>query len=458
MSVRDNVSSAASLYHLHTFGELQLYRCDNGEVMSEVGRKPLTLLALLAHAAPRGMERDQLCRLLWPELDQPSARHVLSQTLYALRQQLPGTRVAVGRRELCLAPDISSDLTQFRDAVSRQDTQSAEQVVAGEFLEGLSLAGNDELERWVTSERANVALIYAGLRGEWAAEREGPLNRYQKPETIASMLRPARLKRRVVVGVLGVLSVASAWGLTSSARGESAEVHPRTVREDHAREAAERFAARLAATDSAAIGRVLILPARNHTGRADFDALLSFLDFTLRAEQSREIAQPVPRELTVRLDEEVKAWKKSNSIRTQDVHLLKASGAAVLVRPAIVRMGDSATVRFIFSRAYPDSQSRFDDRSGLETLTYRLFDPIDAQPLMGLMGAASGLVQFMRTMETCSLETRRHEFASPWCWKSRSELAVVPGAASARSEVLAERLRERQKAVAVQLGALPGAM
>ena len=52
-------------------------------------RKALALLAYLVVEGNRPHRRESLFTLLWPGMPEKSARHVLSQTLYALRQVFP---------------------------------------------------------------------------------------------------------------------------------------------------------------------------------------------------------------------------------------------------------------------------------------------------------------------------------------------------------------------------------
>ncbi|HEV8214534.1 MAG TPA: hypothetical protein VGP95_01835, partial [Gemmatimonadaceae bacterium] len=71
---------------LKTFGGLSLDRPS----APEAGLRPrsLALLAILAAAGPKGLTRDRIMAVLWPEVDEDRARHGLSQTLYSLRREL----------------------------------------------------------------------------------------------------------------------------------------------------------------------------------------------------------------------------------------------------------------------------------------------------------------------------------------------------------------------------------
>ena len=60
-------------------------------------RRPLALLALLAAAGDRGINRDRLLAYLWPESDIERARGSLKQTLYILRRDLERTTIGLSR-------------------------------------------------------------------------------------------------------------------------------------------------------------------------------------------------------------------------------------------------------------------------------------------------------------------------------------------------------------------------
>lgn len=146
---------------LRTFGGLWL---DSPGAGSDTARRPrtLALLAILAAADTAGMTRERVMAVLWPEVDQDRARHGLSQALYNLRRDL-GADVVLSTPALRLDPaQISSDVADFRAAVSAKDWQTAAALYTGPFLDGIHLADAPEFERWAESQRATLAT--AGIR------------------------------------------------------------------------------------------------------------------------------------------------------------------------------------------------------------------------------------------------------------------------------------------------------
>ena len=94
------------MFCLHLFGSPQLTKPVGEESTSvPLERFALAILALLAAAAPRGLTRDRVLALLWPEVDAPRARHSLAQLRYALRKTL-GVDPIIGTTDLRLDASI----------------------------------------------------------------------------------------------------------------------------------------------------------------------------------------------------------------------------------------------------------------------------------------------------------------------------------------------------------------
>jgi len=142
-----------------------------GSVALEVDGRPLTgrstqrrrlaLLALLAVARERGMTRDKVLAFLWPERNAEHARHALSQTLYAVRQELGDEAVLVGVDDLRLnATVVASDIADFEDALAAGRHEEAVAAYCGAFLDGFFVSDAPEFERWVEVERQRLAQAY----------------------------------------------------------------------------------------------------------------------------------------------------------------------------------------------------------------------------------------------------------------------------------------------------------
>lgn len=131
----------------------------------------LAILALLARAGERGLTRDKVVSLLWPDADEERARRAITQALYALRQDLGTEDIIVGVKDLRLNADLmSSDVAEFSALIEAGDLARAAALYRGPFLDGFILPGAAEFERWAEVERNSLAHEYAGLLEQLAAQ------------------------------------------------------------------------------------------------------------------------------------------------------------------------------------------------------------------------------------------------------------------------------------------------
>jgi DNA-binding SARP family transcriptional activator len=123
-------------------------------------RKRLVFLALLAAAGPRGIARERMLLLLWPESTTDRARGALYQLLYVMRQAF-GEESVVGTDELRLdAGIVASDVSDFNEALARSDLAAAVDLYAGLFLDAVHVPSAPELERWIGQKREELARSY----------------------------------------------------------------------------------------------------------------------------------------------------------------------------------------------------------------------------------------------------------------------------------------------------------
>jgi DNA-binding SARP family transcriptional activator len=118
----------------------------------------LAVLAVLARAGERGVTREKLIALLWPDADEERGRKLLTQALYTLRRDLGGEDPIAGTKELRLDPAvIDCDLVEFEAARREGALERAATLYAGPFLDGFHLPSAPEFERWAERERAALA-------------------------------------------------------------------------------------------------------------------------------------------------------------------------------------------------------------------------------------------------------------------------------------------------------------
>jgi serine/threonine-protein kinase len=143
---------------LLTFGGLSLEV--NGQLVTGAmtQRRRMALLVLLAAARDRGVARDRMLALLWPESDDARARHVLAQLLYAEQRDTQSDELFLGTKTLRLNPAVmTSDLAQFEDALAAGDPAAALGHYFGPFLDGFHVDGAPEFEEWLDRQRRRYA-------------------------------------------------------------------------------------------------------------------------------------------------------------------------------------------------------------------------------------------------------------------------------------------------------------
>jgi len=136
-----------------------------------LGPRRMALLAMVAAAGRRGVSRDRVLGILWPDSEEEQARHTLSQNLYSLRRD-SGRDWIVAGSELRLDPGITSDVGELQEALVSGDAESAAALYTGAFLEGFYLPGAPEFERWVEEERSRLRGLITRAMEQAAAEAD----------------------------------------------------------------------------------------------------------------------------------------------------------------------------------------------------------------------------------------------------------------------------------------------
>src|SRR5690349_6609351 len=99
---------------LQSLGGLAMRRADSAVPVLDGQRKRLGFLTILAASGSRGLSRERLLVLLWPESDEAHARNALKQFLHTIRRELGEDAVVESNGALAISADvIESDVTAF---------------------------------------------------------------------------------------------------------------------------------------------------------------------------------------------------------------------------------------------------------------------------------------------------------------------------------------------------------
>ena len=180
----------------------------SGSAGPPVTGQALALLAILACAGERGVARDKLLALLWPEADASAASHRLSQLVHWARRTLESPSVVNGTKELRLHGNgLACDLWDFEEA---RRTGRLEQAAAlyAPFMDGFYLPGAAGFERWSESRRSELAREYQETLETLAVQAEAREDRLAAAEWWERLARHDPLSSRVTMHLMTALAAA----------------------------------------------------------------------------------------------------------------------------------------------------------------------------------------------------------------------------------------------------------
>ncbi len=129
--------------------------CDGAAPPPELlWRKHLALLVYLARSPRRARSRDHLVGLLWGDRPDAAARHSLREAIRVLRRSLGEAAVETAGDDVRLGDGaVTLDVDQLDAHAAAERWEAAEPLVAGEFLEGFTVADAPAFEDWLAAER-----------------------------------------------------------------------------------------------------------------------------------------------------------------------------------------------------------------------------------------------------------------------------------------------------------------
>jgi tetratricopeptide (TPR) repeat protein len=127
-----------------------------GQRILSLSTHQVALLSLFALNKCAGLERGYIARLLWPKSSSASARHSLSQAVYALKAAYPNDQIITGSRTHVRVAELTTDYAAFMHAYRQEDWRTAERLFQGELMEGVDLPHAEELGELIDSRRREV--------------------------------------------------------------------------------------------------------------------------------------------------------------------------------------------------------------------------------------------------------------------------------------------------------------
>jgi DNA-binding SARP family transcriptional activator len=131
----------------------------------------LALLALTASSPGASISRDRLLGLLWPERDERTARHLLADSLYVLRQTFGAEAIIAAGDSLRLSSHIVwTDVVEFRRALAEARWSDALKLYRGEFLDGFFVRNAADFDQWALVERDRLRALATRAASTLACE------------------------------------------------------------------------------------------------------------------------------------------------------------------------------------------------------------------------------------------------------------------------------------------------
>ncbi|MEP6764515.1 MAG: protein kinase [Gemmatimonadaceae bacterium] len=125
------------------------------------GWQRAALFALLAASGKRGIDRELLATLLWPDSAEPASRHSLDELLSRARKEVGCKELFAGTSSIAFNTEfVNVDLEEFERAVTSEHLERAVQLYEGPFAEGLRLSAADDIERRLTNTRQRFAELF----------------------------------------------------------------------------------------------------------------------------------------------------------------------------------------------------------------------------------------------------------------------------------------------------------
>jgi len=192
---------------LKTFGGLSLAGGHGPLTGAAAQRRRLAVLAVLAASGARGITRDKLVGLLWPEVDETRARAALSQSVYALKRDTGEDQLVLGHDMLALNPlVVTSDVAEFEDAIGRDDAVLAANLYTGAFLDGVFLPDAADFEHWIDGVRLRLGQAAERVLERLAGEAEHRKDYVAAADWWRRLTAIDPLKTRAVLGLMGALA------------------------------------------------------------------------------------------------------------------------------------------------------------------------------------------------------------------------------------------------------------
>ncbi|HEV8214383.1 MAG TPA: BTAD domain-containing putative transcriptional regulator, partial [Gemmatimonadaceae bacterium] len=144
-----------------------------GELLRRASQqRRIALLALVGNSPDASISRDRLLGLLWPDRDERTARHLLADSLYVLRQALGDEIIVASAESVRLSAGLYIDVADFNKALTEERWGDALALYRGDFLDGFYVRNAADFDQWALAERNRLRDLATRAASTWARELE----------------------------------------------------------------------------------------------------------------------------------------------------------------------------------------------------------------------------------------------------------------------------------------------
>ena len=144
---------------------------DGRDLTTQIGDKPLAVLAYLSLETPPSIAREKLAGVFWQDKTDEAARYRLRNTLWNLRRDLGQEYIGSDDFNCWINQNVQVDALILRSsfktaraqplaAHSLPELATLAALYRGDFLEGISVREAPAFEEWLLVERERLLLIY----------------------------------------------------------------------------------------------------------------------------------------------------------------------------------------------------------------------------------------------------------------------------------------------------------
>jgi tetratricopeptide (TPR) repeat protein len=161
-----------------------------------ISARQAALLSLFVLRGTDRIDRGQAASLLWPGVTPATARHSLSQALYALKKQANAHTLIEGDYSELRLKNLTSDIADFGKALKSSGWSTAAQLFQGPLLDGVNIPKAEEYNGWLDALRTYYLIlasdVLTGLRLDGSTDAAATLASRLPPELV-TQIREASL-------------------------------------------------------------------------------------------------------------------------------------------------------------------------------------------------------------------------------------------------------------------------